>query len=100
VSGLTPSLAIHSSASQPVQGYLAHKKQCPPRTLQYDYAYGPMEALGGEGLLLMSEVSLYMGCSKVRTRTPTTRQSTPLSSKVNLHRAINLRASCGGNLVT
>ena len=23
-----------------VQGYLAHKKQCPPRPLQQDYAYG------------------------------------------------------------
>ena len=27
-------------------GYLAHKKQRPPRTLQKDYAQGPMEALG------------------------------------------------------
>ena len=29
-----------------VQGHLAHKKQRPPRTLQYDYAECPMEALG------------------------------------------------------
>ena len=28
-------------------GHLAQKKQRPPRTLQWDYAYGPMVALGG-----------------------------------------------------
>ena len=32
-----------------VQGYLAHTKQRPPRTLQWDYAQGPMEALWGGG---------------------------------------------------
>ena len=30
-----------------VQGYLAHKKQRPPSTLQYDYTQGPMVVLGG-----------------------------------------------------
>jgi hypothetical protein len=30
-----------------VQGYLAHKKQRPPRTLQEDYAQGHMVVLGG-----------------------------------------------------
>ena len=30
-----------------VQGYLAHTKQRPPRTLQSDHALGPMVALGG-----------------------------------------------------
>ena len=30
-----------------VQGYLAHKKQRPPRTLQKDHAYGPRSGLGG-----------------------------------------------------
>ena len=29
------------------EGYLAHKKQRPPRTLQQQYAYGPMATLGG-----------------------------------------------------
>jgi len=31
----------------PLQGYLAHKKQRPPRTLPYDHAEGPTVALGG-----------------------------------------------------
>jgi hypothetical protein len=26
--------------------YLAHKKNCPPRTLQWDYTWGPMVVLG------------------------------------------------------
>jgi len=30
-----------------LQGYLAHKKQRPPRTLQQQYAWGSMAALGG-----------------------------------------------------
>jgi hypothetical protein len=30
-----------------VQGYLAHKNLLPPRTIQYDYAEGPMVVLGG-----------------------------------------------------
>ena len=33
--------------AQIVQGHLTHKKQRPPRTLQQDYAQGPMVALGG-----------------------------------------------------
>ena len=41
------------------QGYLAHKKPPPPRTLQEDYALGPLGALGG-GRLLKSEVPLYV----------------------------------------
>ena len=40
-----------------VQGCLAHKKPHPPRTLQYDYAYGPTPVPGG-GRFLMSEVPL------------------------------------------
>ena len=40
------------------QGYLAHKKPHPPRTLQHDYAYGPTAVLGG-GRVLMSEVALF-----------------------------------------
>ena len=40
-----------------VQGYLAHKKPYPPRTLQQAYAWGPMVFLGGL-LFLMSEVPL------------------------------------------
>jgi len=30
-----------------IQGYLAHKKLRTPRTLQQDYTWGPMAALGG-----------------------------------------------------
>ena len=30
-----------------IQGYLAHKKQRPPRTLQQEYAQGPMVVLRG-----------------------------------------------------
>jgi len=30
-----------------LQGYLGHKKQCPPRTLQKEYAQGLMVALEG-----------------------------------------------------
>ena len=33
-----------------VQAYLAHKKQRPPRILQYDDAEGPMVVLGGAAL--------------------------------------------------
>jgi len=32
-----------------IQGYLAHKKQRPPRTLPYEYTQGPMVVLGGGG---------------------------------------------------
>ena len=32
-----------------LQGYLAHEKQRPPRTLQKDSASGPMAVLGGVG---------------------------------------------------
>ena len=31
----------------PLQGYPAHEKHPPPRTLQKDYTYGPMEVPGG-----------------------------------------------------
>ena len=30
-----------------IQGYLAHKKRQLPKTLQYDYAYGPPVVLEG-----------------------------------------------------
>ena len=32
------------------QGYLAHKKLHTPRTVQQDYAWGPMAALGGRAV--------------------------------------------------
>ena len=41
-----------------LQGYLAHKKQPPPRTLQEDNVEGPLVVLGG-WVFLMSEVPLY-----------------------------------------
>ena len=34
-----------------VQEYLANKRQRPPRTLHWDYAWGPMVALGGGSFL-------------------------------------------------
>ena len=37
-----PSFHISREAS-PVQGYLAHKKQRPPRTLQQEQAQGPIK---------------------------------------------------------
>ena len=40
-----------------IQGYLADKKRRPPRTLQQDFSWGPMVALGG-GLFLMNQVPL------------------------------------------
>jgi hypothetical protein len=43
-----------------VQGYLAHKKQPPPMTLQYAYASGPTVVLArGGGCFLVSRVALY-----------------------------------------
>ena len=50
-----------------LQGYLAHKKHPPPRTLQWDYTYGPMVILGGV-LFLMSEVLLTGPYSPVEPR--------------------------------
>ena len=41
-----------------IQGYLAHKKQLPPTTLQQDYPQGHMVALGRGGLFLASKVPL------------------------------------------
>ena len=40
-----------------VQGYLAHKKLSPPRTLQWAYAQGPTVVIWG-GHFIMSEVPL------------------------------------------
>ena len=39
--GPAPALDIH------LQGYLAHERYPPPRTLQQDYAQGPLVVLGG-----------------------------------------------------
>ena len=56
-------LASHESRPRArvehLQGYLAHKKHPPPRTLQSDYTSGPTVVLG-VGLFLMSEVPLNM----------------------------------------
>ena len=41
-----------------VQGYIANKRQPPPRTLQLDYTLGPMVVLGGLQFLMI-EVPLY-----------------------------------------
>ena len=38
---------LRSFTWRAVQGYLAHKKQRPPRTLQQEYTQGPMAVLGG-----------------------------------------------------
>ena len=42
-----------------LQGYLAHERQAPRRTLQQAYVQRPMVVLGG-GLFFMSEVPLYL----------------------------------------
>ena len=52
-----------------LQGYLAHEKLPPARTLHQAYAQGPTVVLGGGGQFLMSEVPLYM--CPVRTTTST-----------------------------
>ena len=44
-----------------VQGYLAHQKPPPHRTLQYAYVQGPMVVPGG-GLFPLGEVPLYGAC--------------------------------------
>ena len=41
--------------------YLVHQTQHPPMTLQWDYAWGPILALG-RGLCIMSEVPLHSLC--------------------------------------
>ena len=51
-----------------VQGYLAHKKLPPPRTLQQAYAKGHIVILGG-WTLFRGEIPLHMGgCIPVRIR--------------------------------
>ena len=52
-----PETALHLC----VQGCLAHKKQRSPRTLQQDYAYGPMVVLKGGAVSY--ERSSQVGCS-------------------------------------
>ena len=39
--------SISTPRSQPLRGYLAHKKLPPPRTLQWAYTLGPTVVLGG-----------------------------------------------------
>jgi hypothetical protein len=46
----TSQVGPSSQAERRIQEYLDHKKQRPPRTLQCDYAWGPMVALGGGGV--------------------------------------------------
>jgi len=41
------SLATDHDPARGVQGYLAHKKHPPPRSLQEDYILGPRVVLGG-----------------------------------------------------
>ena len=50
-----------------LQGYLAHKKQPPPRTLQKAYAWGPMVVLGGAGCFLSARYP-YKGSSREAQR--------------------------------
>ena len=49
---------VSRGAGVALQGYPAHKKHPPHRTLHKDYALGLMVVLGGGGLFLMSEVPL------------------------------------------
>ena len=43
----SPPAAQPATPSPPAQGYLAHEKHPPPRTLQWDYTKGPVMVLGG-----------------------------------------------------
>ena len=47
--------ALKGERDNAFQGYIAHKKQQLPRTLHYDYAYGPMVVIG-VWLFILSEV--------------------------------------------
>jgi len=71
-----------------LQGYLAHEKDAPRRTLllllEYsrDYAQGPMVALGG-GHFFMSEVLLYVS-TRLPTGMPCKAQSSgPMKSQIH-----------------
>ena len=55
---MVPLLNSVAPPSSALQGYLAHKKTHPPRTLPKAYTSGPKGVLGGEGGVLMSEVPL------------------------------------------
>jgi len=48
-----------------VQGYLAHKKQRPPRTVQQEYAQGPMVVLWG-GAVYYERVLCYLAHKEPR----------------------------------
>ena len=49
--------SIENRKDLTLQGYVAHKKPPPPRSLQYAYAWGPMVVLGC-GRFLVNEVPL------------------------------------------
>ena len=66
----------------PVQGYLAHKKLRPPRTLQWDYTQGPVVVLGG-GRFLMNEAPLHQksgrpSLSRLRAESERSESNKPL----------------------
>ena len=57
ITTLSDLVAFLAAVRAPIQGYLAYKKPPPRRTLQQEYARGPMVVLQG-GLFFMSEVPL------------------------------------------
>jgi hypothetical protein len=52
-----------------IQRFLVHTKQRPPRTLQYEYAYGPMAPLRGWGVSYERGNPVVMSRSQVRGST-------------------------------
>jgi len=68
------------AARWPIQGYLAHQKQRPPGTLQYDYAQGTMVVLGG------SAVSYERGTPATRAEPATHRPHDTTGTRYLSHR--------------
>ena len=76
VSGRATSPPPLSANRTEVQGYLAHKKHPPPRTLQYDYVYGPLLALRRGGVSY-DRVTRAEGVNGVETARSSGRATSP-----------------------
>ena len=58
-----PEVRVSVSRFQSAQGFLAHKKTPPPRTLQQEYAWGPM--VGRRRGAVSDEQGTPVGCASV-----------------------------------
>ena len=69
MSSTTPCTRAHKTSRAPpiitVQGYLAHKKQPLPETLQQDYADGPLVVLGGSALAYERGTHVWAGLTRM-----------------------------------